>query len=288
MNIFPENFDKSLNDKLLMHNISYLEMLLGETNPLVVNFSGGKKDKSALEYCLNTSLITSKEKVIALAKKGADAILNSKDPFIYFVLNTEAKGKELSAKIKEITTREQASVQLLGRAVFEVYGTNIPPDATFSLRIADGVVKGYNYNGTVAPVLTTFHGLYDRYYSFDKKFPWNLPKRWQNPPAEFNLETPMCFVSTNDIIGGNSGSPIINKNAEVVGLVFDGNIESLPGQFIFDETSNRTVSVHSAGMLEAIFDLYKATRLGKELKHGKISDEKDCKQPCEHHSEETK
>lgn len=286
-NIFPADFDKSLNDKLLKHNIAFFEMLLGENNPLVVKFTGNKKDKAALEYCLNVSEITTIEKVKSLIKKGPDAILNSNDPFIYYVLNTEAKGKELAAKIKEINTREQNSVQLLGRAVFDVYGTNIPPDATFTLRIADGVVKGYNYNGTTAPVNTTFYGLYDRYYSFEKKFPWNLPKRWENPPAEFNLETPMVFVSTNDIIGGNSGSPVINKNAEVVGLAFDGNIESLPGQFIFDDTANRTVSVHSAGMLEAIMDLYKNKRLGEELKHGKITDG-NCKKPCEHEQEETK
>ena len=154
--------------------------------------------------------------------------------------------------------------------MFEVFGTSIPPDATFSLRLADGVVKGYEYNGTVAPPFTTFYGLYDRYYSFSKKMPFSLPERWQKPPVDFNLETPMVFVSTNDIIGGNSGSPVINRNAEIVGLAFDGNIESLPGQFIFTTESNRTVSVHSAGMYEALKDLYRAKRLSDELKAGKI------------------
>jgi hypothetical protein len=136
--------------------------------------------------------------------------------------------------------------------LFEVYGTSIPPDATFTLRIADGVVQGFPYNGTVAPPVTTFYGMYDRYYSFNKEFPWSLPERWVNPPSEFKLETPYNFVSTNDIIGGNSGSPVINANGEVVGLAFDGNIQSLPGNFIFRTEENRTVSVHSAGMLEAI------------------------------------
>jgi hypothetical protein len=152
--------------------------------------------------------------------------------------------------------------------LFEIYGTSIPPDATFTLRISDGVVKGYPYNGTIAPPYTTFYGLYDRYYSFDKKYPFDLPKQWQNPPSDFILETPMNFVSTNDIIGGNSGSPVINEKAQIVGLAFDGNIESLPGNFIFTTETNRTVAVHSAGMMEAIKDLYKAARLSEELKTG--------------------
>jgi S1-C subfamily serine protease len=115
--------------------------------------------------------------------------------------------------------------------------------------------------------------LYDRYYSFDKEFPWSLPERWENPPAEFDLETPFNFITTNDIIGGNSGSPVINKEGEVVGLAFDGNIQSLPGIFIFREEENRCVAVHSAGMLEAIKDMYKFNRLSDELLNGKLKEE---------------
>jgi hypothetical protein len=155
--------------------------------------------------------------------------------------------------------------------LFEVYGTSIPPDATFTLRIADGVVQGFPYNGTIAPPVTTFYGLYDRYYSFNQEFPWSLPDNWKTPPAEFNLETPYNFVSTNDIIGGNSGSPVINIKSEIVGLAFDGNIQSLPGNFIFTTEENRTVSVHSAGMFEAIQDLYRAERLSNELLNGRIT-----------------
>lgn len=140
----------------------------------------------------------------------------------------------------------------------------LPPDATFTLRISDGLVKGYNYNGTEAPYKTSFFGMYDRSASFNDEYPWRLPKAWKNPPMEF-LSKPMNFVSTNDIIGGNSGSPIINKNKEVVGLIFDGNIESLPGNFIFDEESNRAVSVHSLGILSTLKYIYKADKLVGEL-----------------------
>ncbi len=148
--------------------------------------------------------------------------------------------------------------------LYEVYGTAVPPDATFSLRINDGVVKSYAYNGTVAPIKTTFAGLYDRNYSFNDKFPWNLPARWKNPPMAL-LKEPMCFISSNDIIGGNSGSPMINKKLEAVGLAFDGNMESLPGEFIFVPEKNRTISVHAGGIIAAMRYIYKADRLVNEL-----------------------
>ena len=147
---------------------------------------------------------------------------------------------------------------------FELSGISSPPDATFSLRLADGVVKGYEYNGTTAPWFTTYFGLYDRHYSHLQKYPWQLPERWANPPMEL-LKAPLNFTCTADIIGGNSGSPVVNQNKEVVGLVFDGNIESLPGYFIFDDTYNRTVSVHTGGIWAALKYVYKADRLVEEL-----------------------
>ncbi len=269
-NLAPVNFDKTVADKFAAVVIGINIKLLGEDSELSKILTGGKKGNEALQYAVNKSILSDVEKVNQLVAAGPDAILSSDDPFIQYIVKTEKQLEEVQAKIKEINEREANYVQLLGRAMFEVYGTSIPPDATFTLRIADGVVKSYDYNGTKAPVNTTFYGLYDRYYSFNKQSPWNLPKRWENPSADFNLETPMNFISTNDIIGGNSGSPLINKNAEVVGLAFDGNIESLPGNFIFDETANRTVSVHSSGMLEALQDMYKMKRLSEELKTGKM------------------
>ncbi len=266
----PVKFDKAVADKFASLIVGINVKLLGEDTEYAKILTGGKKGKEALQYAVNKSILSDVEKVNQLVAKGADAILSSDDPFIQYAVKTENQLDEVQAKSKEINEREANYVQLLGRALFEVYGTSIPPDATFTLRLADGVVKGYDYNGTKTPVNTTFYGLYDRYYSFKKQSPWNLPKRWETPPAEFNLETPMNFVSTNDIIGGNSGSPLINKKAEIVGLAFDGNIESLPGNFIFDDTANRTVSVHSSGMLEALQDMYKVTRLSEELKAGKI------------------
>ncbi len=167
--------------------------------------------------------------------------------------------------------RQADALSRLGRARYEVYGSAVPPDATFSLRIADGLVEGYAYNGTYAPYKTTFYGMYDDYYAFAPEFEaWDLPARWVKPPASFDLSTPFNIVSTNDIVGGNSGSPVLNKDLQVIGLAFDGNIESLAGSYIFLPERARTVSVDARGMIEALDDMYDADRLVIELRTGQF------------------
>jgi hypothetical protein len=268
--LIPENFDAKLQDKLLEEKINILVKYLGNDDPIVKNFTGGKTGSEAVKYVLGKTILLDMKKIKSLVEKGGDAIINSDDPFIRFELETEDLAKKYQKEVRDLVDKEESYNQQLGLALYEVYGTSIPPDATFTLRISDGVVEGFPYNGTVAPAITTFYGMYDRYYSFNKEYPWSLPERWKNPPADFDLSTPFNFVSTNDIIGGNSGSPVINTNAEIVGLAFDGNIQSLPGNFIFRTEENRTVSVHSKGMYEAIDKVYKLKRLSEELKNGKI------------------
>lgn len=158
----------------------------------------------------------------------------------------------------------------LGRARFEVYGTAVPPDATFSLRIADGAVAGYPYNGTIAPAFTTFYGFYDRHFSFAGRDEWKVPARWARPPAGLDLATPLNFVSTADIIGGNSGSPVLDKDLQVVGVVFDGNIESLPGDYIYLPELNRSVAVDIRAILAALDHVYDMDRLVVELRSGRL------------------
>lgn len=146
-----------------------------------------------------------------------------------------------------------------------IKGKTVYPDATFTLRLSFGPVTGYPYNGTKAPYKTTLYGLYDRALSHDRAGEWQLPERFWQRQDQLDLSTPVNFVSALDIIGGNSGSPVINRNAEVVGLVFDGNIESLTGNFLYDGEKNRCVSVHSAYIIEALNKLYDAQELAKEI-----------------------
>lgn len=163
---------------------------------------------------------------------------------------------------EEILPKNKA---IITKARFDTYGTAMYPDATFTLRLSYGTVKEYSAGTTRVPPKTTFNGLYERNAAFDNESPFDLPQRWLDAKSKIKLNTPINFICTADIIGGNSGSPILNRNAELVGLVFDGNIESLPGNYWFDERVNRCVAVHSAGMIEAIQAVYGEAALAKEL-----------------------
>ncbi|MBV6419022.1 MAG: Dipeptidyl-peptidase 7 [Ignavibacteriaceae bacterium] len=268
--IFPSSFDKKVEDKKLLVNLSVVKNNLPPESEVAQILLLSNDVKTSAEMILAKSKITTKESVIALAKSSPESILNSNDPFIRFIAATRDRINELQAIDKRLDDSDVINNQLLGEALYEVYGDTIPPDATGTLRISDGIIKGYEYNGTIAPIKTTFYGSLDKYYSFNKKFPFNLPDYWENLPEEFDLSTTLDFISTCDIIGGNSGSPAINIDAEVVGLAFDGNMESHSGRFIYTTEANRTVSVSAEGMIEAIRDLYKAEKLSSEILNGKI------------------
>ena len=268
--MMPEDFDYDMNNKLLKQKIKILSENLGNDKEIIQKMTDGKTGDEAVDYILSNSSLTNADDIKELVAEGPDAILNGDDPFIYFILTTKETSEELNAKVDELTELEDIYNEKLGRALFEVYGTSIPPDATFTLRISDGVVKGFPYNGTIAPPYTTFYGMYDRYYSFNKEFPWSLPERWENPSEDFDLSTKFNFVTTNDITGGSSGSAMINKDAEVVGIAFDGNVQGLPGIFIFRTEVNRTVGVHSSGIMEALENIYNLNRILEELKSGQM------------------
>lgn len=269
--MFPQDFDTELENKLLVIKLNIIKNNLPDDDRIVSKLIGDKSTKQAADEMIRKSEFTSSQKLLKLARAGADAVLNSDDPFIFFVLNTQDELAKVVDDNKSRIDKEEILNQMLGEVLYKVYGDAIPPDATGTLRLADGIVKGYNYNGTKAPVKTTFYGSLDRYYSFNKKFPFNLPAYWENLPEEFNPATSLNFVSTNDIVGGNSGSPVVNINGEIVGLAFDGNIESLPSNFIYTTEANRTVSVSALGMIEAIRDLYKMNNLANEILNGKIN-----------------
>ena len=270
-NLYPENYDYELNEKLLRAHINYLCSVLPEDHWLIQHLFGNKRGDEAAKALLEKSHISTPEKLKEFLEDSFDDILSSDDPFIYLLTATQYPLLTLDVRKKEIYNTIEVMNELLGEIVFAVHGDKIPPDATSSLRISEGTIKEYEYNGTIAPGKTTYFGMYDRYYSFGQKdYPWGLHERWLNPPADFDLTVPMGFASTNDIVGGNSGSSIINTKAEVIGIVHDGNLESLAGDFIFIPENNRAVATDSYGLLEALKYIYKTDRLVEELKSGYI------------------
>ena len=165
----------------------------------------------------------------------------------------------------EVEEPKRQAYAALAKARFAMDGDRVYPDATFTLRLAFGVVKGYKEDGKDVPPFTTFAGMFQRADEQKHQPPFVLPKRWLERKKALDLQTPLNFVCTADIIGGNSGSPVINKNAEVVGLIFDGNIQSLVLDFIYDDEQARAISVDSRGILEALRKIYDAQALADEI-----------------------
>ena len=202
----------------------------------------------------------------SLAEGGQVAVDASTDPLIAMARRIDPiRREQIQWFEKNVQSVEERAGEELGKARFAVYGKNTYPDATFTLRLSYGQVMGYPMNGTKAPYKTTMYGLYDRAASFDYKVPFDLPKRYVEGREKLDLSTPFNFVTTNDIIGGNSGSPVVNRNGDIVGLIFDGNIQSLVGDFVYDSYENRAVAVHTAAMTEALKKLYGAQKLVDEL-----------------------
>jgi len=239
---------------------------LGADDEFVKTVLGGRTpDSLAAEVVKGTQMADPKVRK-ALLEGGEAAVAASNDPMIALARKIDPLSRAMTKWFEDnVQSVEQSAGEKLGKARFLAYGKSAYPDATFTLRLSYGTLKGYPMNGTKAPYKTTFYGLYDRAHSFDLDPPFDLPARYSEGIKKLDLATPLDFVSTCDVVGGNSGSPVINKNAELVGLIFDGNIESLAGDFVYDEETNRSVAVHSAAMIEALRKLYGAGKLADEL-----------------------
>jgi len=239
---------------------------LGPDDPWIKAVLDGRTPKDAANQMISGTKIGDAAFRKSLAEGGQTAVDASTDPLIAMARRTDPiRREQIKWFEKNVQSVEQRSGEKLGRARFAVYGKNTYPDATFTLRLSYGQVMGYPMNGTKAPYKTTMYGLYDRAASFNNKVPFDLPKRYVDGKDKLDLVTPFNFVTTNDIIGGNSGSPVVDRQGNIVGLIFDGNIQSLVGDFVYDSYQNRAVAVHTAAMTEALKKLYGAQKLVDEL-----------------------
>ncbi|HQH60555.1 MAG TPA: S46 family peptidase [Candidatus Saccharicenans sp.] len=201
-----------------------------------------------------------------LMEGGSEAIYMSDDPMIKLALMIEPVARGLRERYEnKVRAVEVKNGTLVARALFKIKGTSIPPDATGTLRLSFGVVKGYMENGKKIPFHTTFAGLYEKAQRFNFKPPYSLPEIWLKKKAALNLNTPLNFVATIDSIGGNSGSPVVNRKGEFVGTLFDGNIQSLPTRFVYEEKVARSVMVDGQALIEALLKIYDAKPLADEL-----------------------
>lgn len=251
-----------LERRLLLARLNDLAATLPADNPIRRAALGAGTAEAAADRLLKESVFAS---VAATRTAAEQNSLQRTDPALAIVAAAAPVINELAGKQRQLALQESDLAAQLGRARFEVFGTNVPPDGTGSPRIADGVVKSYEYNGTLAPAYTTFYGVYDRYYAHGPDSDWNLPARWVPAPAALDLNTPLNFVSTADTYGGNSGSPAVTRNMELVGLNFDRNIEGLSRNFIFLPERGRNIMVDVRAIREALDDVYDADRIVKEL-----------------------
>jgi len=257
---------KSLETAELTDSFSELQEKMGADNDAVKKLLNGKSpEEAAKEIVANTKLDDPAVRK-QLWEGGQKAIEASTDPLIVALRAVEPEAvavrKQYDDQVDSVARRDGAQI---AKARFARGGLNEPPDATFTLRLSYGAVKGYDLNGKHIPYFTTMGGAYEHAAEHGNKPPYQLPESWVSHKSKIKLNTPFNVVETADIIGGNSGSPVINKQAEVVGIIFDGNIESLPWNFMYDDRVGRSVHVDSRGIIEALRNIYGATRVADEL-----------------------
>jgi hypothetical protein len=252
----------------LADSLSMFVETAGADNPLVKQVLAGKSPvERAAELVRGTKL-----RDVALRKRLAEgdlkAVQESDDPMIQLARLVDAPARRVrktyEEKVEEPLRQAYAKI---ANARFARLGTGVYPDATFTLRLAFGTVKGYAEQGRPVPPWTTIAGAFGRSTEHDNKPPFDLPQSWLHRKDKLDLATPMNFVATADIIGGNSGSPVVNRNGELVGIIFDGNLESLVLDYVYTDERARALAVHSAAIVEALRKVYDAGKLADELGH---------------------
>jgi hypothetical protein len=250
----------------LTQSLTEMEEALGKDNPDVQKVLQGKTPSDAAKDLINDTKLDDVSVRKQLYEGGKAAIDASTDPLIVAMraIDADARAvrKEFEDKVDSVVRRDGGAV---AKARFAQSGFTQPPDATFTLRLSYGVVKGYEENSKAIPFATNLGGAYERAAEHGSHPPYSLPESWVKSKSTLDLQTPFNFVSTADIIGGNSGSPTVNKKGEVVGIIFDGNIQSLPWNFAYSDAQGRAVSVDSRAIQETLRKIYGATALADEL-----------------------
>jgi hypothetical protein len=256
-----------LEQLLLTARFADFQRYFGSDHEITSNALQGMTPAAAAATMIGQSALgsaASTQQALAAGTIGRD------DPAVSLVAVIQPYYDEYRRDYTRLIARERQLASDLGRVRFELYGSEIPPDATSSPRITDGVVKRYEYNGTWAPPYTTFFGIYDRYFSHEKKLDWELPGRWTIPPAGLDLRTPLNFVSTADTYGGNSGSPAVTAELELVGLNFDRNNAGLSRDFIYLPERGRNIMVDARAIRAALHQVYSTDRILAEIETGRL------------------
>jgi len=261
-----QSVDTAVETALLTTYFTAMQAELPAGDPVLRAVLNGRTPEATARQMVAGARLLTADARRALAAGGASGLARSKDPFIALARVIDPLERDIQRQVSALLDQEAQHDERVARALLAVFGSSVAPDATFSLRISDGEVKRYPMNGTFAPPFTTLYGLFDRSVAFGGREPWNLSPKWLAARDSLDLPTPINGISTTDIIGGNSGSPVINRDGEVVGLIFDENMEALPHRFLFTETAGRSVWVDARGILEALRRVYGAGALADELK----------------------
>jgi hypothetical protein len=266
----PGPIYKDLEIVNLTDELRFVVAGLGSEDPYVKTLLAGKTPEALVKEAVDGTRLDDAAFRRELLKGGSQAILKSQDPMILLALRAEPTIRETRRLFREnVDAIETAGLTQVAKAGFAVYGDSVYPDATGTLRLAFGKVAGYSFATTLVPPFTTFYGLYDRAYGFGQKGDFAVPPRAAARRDKLDLSTPLNLVCTADITGGNSGSPLVDREGRLVGLVFDGNMQSHPNTFVYDETQARCVAVDIRGILESLRKLYDAGPLAEEMVNGK-------------------
>lgn len=246
--------------------LQYMAMMLGADDPLVVSVLGGKSPRDRAAELVSGTALKSVAERKRLSEGGIEAVSASNDPMIQYVKLLDGESRRLRKIAEdEVEAKERQGYAAIAALKFEAFGDSVYPDATFTLRMSFGPITGLTEDGKKVEPYTNFAGLYERSTDRNGRPPFDLPKRWADKKGKIDLKTPFNFLCSADIIGGNSGSPVVNTKGEVIGLIFDGNIHSLVGNFVYDERMNRAVAVDSRAIIEAMRKLYDAKDLAAEI-----------------------